>query len=234
MLPSRFLSLLACLALTGVASALPPTLTTIDVIDGANEDQNTTISYATLAAAANEADPEGDTIEFSFESLIAGELRKNGGPVPPNGTLGTGESWVWTPPDDANGVINALSEQQTTAAELTLRREDRRLELLIHFKPNQSEIPENCMAKLDALNRATKTGRSGPILIRSSTQTEGSSELDLALASQRLDALQYYFRDNRLARKAFVLELHPEASSPLFGDAMSLPNVVEIYSSPTN
>lgn len=133
-----------------------------------------------------------------------------------------------------NGVINALSEQQTTAAELTLRREDRRLELLIHFKPNQSEIPENCMAKLDALNRATKTGRSGPILIRSSTQTEGSSELDLALASQRLDALQYYFRDNRLARKAFVLELHPEASSPLFGDAMSLPNVVEIYSSPTN
>jgi VCBS repeat-containing protein len=108
MLPSRILSLLACLALTGVASALPPTLTTIDVIDGANEDQNTSISYATLAAAANEADPEGETIEFRFESIIAGTLRKNGGVVPANGRLGAGETWVWEPPADANGVINAF------------------------------------------------------------------------------------------------------------------------------
>jgi len=133
-----------------------------------------------------------------------------------------------------NGVMNALSEPQTTAAELTLRRQDRRLELLIHFSEGSSEIPESCQNKLQAMNEATKAGESGPILIRSSTRTEGSTELDLALASQRLDALQQYFRDNRLARKAFVLELHPETSSPLFGDAIALPNVVEIYSSPAN
>ena len=133
-----------------------------------------------------------------------------------------------------NGVMNALSEPQTTAAELTLRRDDRRLELLIHFSEGSSAIPENCLDKLQAMNEATKTGKSGPILIRSSTRTEGSTELDLALASQRLDALQNYFRDNRLARRAFVLELHPETSNPLFGDAIALPNVVEIYSSPAN
>lgn len=133
-----------------------------------------------------------------------------------------------------NGVINALSEPQATAAALTLRREDRRLELLIHYKPGESEVPDNCLPKLEHLNNATKAGRSGPILIRSSTQTEGSPELDLALASQRLDEVQHYFRVNRLARKAFVLELHPETSSPLFGDAIILPNVVEIYSSPAN
>lgn len=133
-----------------------------------------------------------------------------------------------------NGVINALSESQSTAAALTLRREDRRLELLIHFKPAQTEIPPNCLPKLEALNEATKAGKSGPILIRSSTQTEGSAELDLAVASQRLDAVQHYFRDNRLARRAFVLELHPDTSSPLFGDAVRLPNMVEIYSSPAN
>lgn len=133
-----------------------------------------------------------------------------------------------------NGVVNALSESQSTAASLTLRREDRRLEILIHFKPGQTEIPSNCLPKLEVLNEAAKAGKSGPILIRSSTQTEGSAELDLAVASQRLDAIQHYFRDNRLARKAFVLELHPDTSSPLFGDAVRLPNMVEIYSSPAN
>lgn len=136
--------------------------------------------------------------------------------------------------DLIDGVMNALSELQTTAAELTLRRQDRRLELLIHFAEESSDIPEGCLNKLQAMNEATKAGKSGPILIRSSTQTEGSTELDLALSSQRLDTLQNYFRDNRLARRAFVLELHPETSSPLFGDAIALPNVVEIYSSPAN
>lgn len=133
-----------------------------------------------------------------------------------------------------NGVMNALSEPQTTAAALTLQRQDRQLELLIHFSEGSSEIPQSCLNKLVEMNEATKAGQRGPILIRSSTRTEGSTELDLALASQRLDALERYFRDNRLARRAFVLELHPETSSPLFGDAMALPNVVEIYSSPAN
>jgi len=133
-----------------------------------------------------------------------------------------------------NGVMNALSEPQATAAQLTLQRQDRRLELLIHFSEGSSEIPESCLGKLVEMNEATKAGQSGPILIRSSTRTEGSTELDLALASQRLDALEQYFRENRLARRAFVLELHPETSSPLFGDAIKLPNVVEIYSSPAN
>ena len=108
MFPSRLLSLLAFLALAGVAAAAPPTLTSIDVIDGANEDQNTTISYAALAAAADEADADNDPIEFRYESTIAGTLRKNGGVVPANGLLDTGESWVWTPPANANGVIDAF------------------------------------------------------------------------------------------------------------------------------
>lgn len=133
-----------------------------------------------------------------------------------------------------NGVMNALSEPQATAAQLTLARQDRQLELLIHFQYGDSQIPEECLLKLQALNESTKSGETGPILIRSSTRTEGSSELDLALASQRLDALQNYLRDNRLARKAFVLELHPDASTPLFGDAFALPNMVEVYSSPAN
>jgi|GEM_PF-1043302 len=108
MLPSRFLPLLACLALTGAASALPPTLTTINVISRANQYQHPEISYATLAAAANEADPESDPIEFRVKSVIAGSLVKNGTYVPFNGRLGPGETWFWVPPAGANGVIDAF------------------------------------------------------------------------------------------------------------------------------
>ena len=107
MLPSRFLPLLACLALTGAASALPPTLTTINVINGSNQNQETLISYATLAAAANEADPESDSIEFRVKSVIAGSLDENEG-IFSDGRLRRGETWFWRHPAGANGVIDAF------------------------------------------------------------------------------------------------------------------------------
>ena len=107
MLPSRFLPLLACLALTGAASALPPTLTTINVINGSNQNQETLISYATLAAAANEADPESDSIEFRVKWVIAGSLDENEG-IFSDGRLRRGETWFWRHPAGANGVIDAF------------------------------------------------------------------------------------------------------------------------------
>ena len=109
MLPSRFLPLLACLALTGAASALPPTLTTINVINGfSGSNQNyTVISYETLAAAANEADPESDSIEFRVKWVIAGSLDENEG-IFSDGRLRRGETWFWRHPAGANGVIDAF------------------------------------------------------------------------------------------------------------------------------
>lgn len=136
--------------------------------------------------------------------------------------------------DLVEGVMNALADPQATAANLSLSREDRQLELLIHFDQGSSEIPENCLTKLAKLNESVKSGRSGPILLRSHTRTHASTELDLALASQRLDSIKNYLRDNRLARRAFVVELHPEASSPLLGDSVDWAHVIEVYSSPAN
>lgn len=133
-----------------------------------------------------------------------------------------------------DGVMSALAMPHSTAGGLTLKRKDRRLELLIHFDAGSSEIPDNCLGRLDAINASTKTRKNGPILVRSSTQHAASTELGLALASQRLETIENYLRDHRLARKALVLELHPDTSSPLFGAAIALPNVVEIYSSPAN
>ena len=130
--------------------------------------------------------------------------------------------------------MNALADPQATAANLSLSREDRQLELLIHFDQGSSDIPENCLAKLAKLNQSVKSGHSGPILLRSHTRTQASTELDLALASQRLESIKNYLRDNRLARRAFVVELHPEASSPLLGDSVDWAHVIEVYSSPAN
>lgn len=130
-LPSRFLPLLACLSLAGlapVAQAAAPTLTTINIITGANEDLVTSIPYATLAAAANEADADGDPIEFRFKSAIAGTLRKGAANVSANGTLDSTETWSWTPPANANGIIDAFrvrafADGEESATDIVVRIE---------------------------------------------------------------------------------------------------------------
>jgi autotransporter-associated beta strand protein len=87
-----------------------PTLTTISSLTGATEDMPFTISYATLAAAANEADEEGDTISFRIEGVSSGTLTKNGTAVTAGSTtLAAGENLSWTPAASASGTIAAFT-----------------------------------------------------------------------------------------------------------------------------
>lgn len=86
-----------------------PTLTAVGAVPGAVEDQPHTITYAALAAAANEADLDGDAISFRVEGVASGTLTKGGLPVVPGVTvLAAGESLVWTPAADANGTLTAF------------------------------------------------------------------------------------------------------------------------------
>ncbi len=95
-------------SLTAVNDA--PTLTTISTITGGAEDAAVTISYATLAAAADEADVDGDTLSFRVEAVSTGTLTKGGVAVTPGTTLlASGESLVWTPAANANGTLNAFT-----------------------------------------------------------------------------------------------------------------------------
>ncbi|NBT63642.1 MAG: VCBS repeat-containing protein, partial [Planctomycetia bacterium] len=87
-----------------------PTLTTISTLTGATEGNPYTITYAALAAAANESDAEGDPISFRIEAVSTGTLTKNGVAVVAGATLlSAGESLVWTPAANANGTLSAFS-----------------------------------------------------------------------------------------------------------------------------
>ena len=87
-----------------------PTLSTIATLTGAVEDSTYPITYAALAAAANEADTEGDALSFRVEAVSTGVLTKNGTAVVAGTTLlGAGESVVWTPAVNANGTLNAFT-----------------------------------------------------------------------------------------------------------------------------
>ncbi|MGE5372490.1 MAG: Ig-like domain-containing protein [Solirubrobacterales bacterium] len=87
-----------------------PTLTTVNPLTGGLEDAPVTITYAALAAAADEADADGDVIRFRVEAVSTGSLTKGGSAVTSGDTtLGSGESLLWTPAAKANGTLNAFT-----------------------------------------------------------------------------------------------------------------------------
>lgn len=88
-----------------------PVFTTLSNITGQPEDFDTTISYTTLDAASNATDPDGDPISYRVESVSPGSsLLKNGVPVVPGTTLlSSGQSLIWSPPANENGLLNAFT-----------------------------------------------------------------------------------------------------------------------------
>jgi hypothetical protein len=87
-----------------------PTLTTVSLLPGATEDTSLSITYDTLATAANEADEDGDSLSFRVEAVSSGTLTKGGVAVVAGSTLlGSGETLVWTPAANASGTLNAFT-----------------------------------------------------------------------------------------------------------------------------
>ena len=91
-----------------------PTLTTIDIISGQTEGAPIEISFTSIAAAADEADVDGDVISFRVETISSGTLQKWNGSawaaVTPGTTLIAGSDKVlWTPADGSTGLQNAFT-----------------------------------------------------------------------------------------------------------------------------
>jgi len=86
------------LHLIGIPVNDAPTLSSVSMLTGAKDNTPFTITYDTLAAAANEADIDSSTIAFQIDSLLTGTLTKNGVAIVPGvTTVAPGESLVWTP-----------------------------------------------------------------------------------------------------------------------------------------
>jgi len=86
----------------------PPTLTTMATLEGAVENSAFLVTYASLGAAGNQADPDGDSLVFRVEQVLSGRLTKEGGAAVPQGAvLGPNETWEWTP-HSAGGDVTAF------------------------------------------------------------------------------------------------------------------------------
>ena len=86
------------LHMVGIPVNDAPTLSSVSMLTGAKDNTPFTITYDTLAAAANEADIDNSTIAFQIDSLLTGTLTKNGVAIVPGvTTIAPGESLVWTP-----------------------------------------------------------------------------------------------------------------------------------------
>jgi hypothetical protein len=86
-----------------------PTLSTVNNLSGAFEDQPFTITYADLVAASDEADVDNTTVNFLLDSLSSGSLLLNGGAVTfGSSVIAAGDSLSWTSAADANGSLPAF------------------------------------------------------------------------------------------------------------------------------
>lgn len=94
--------------------------TTAAVVSGATEGRDFTLTYAALAEALDERDPNNDPISFRIESVLGGTLKKNGSPVTAGATMiAPNESLVWTPPPTVNGTLDAFTVRASDGALLS-------------------------------------------------------------------------------------------------------------------
>ena len=83
-------------------------------VTGASEDTARTITYAELQALANASDKEDASVSFRIDSILSGTLRRESGGVLSDVVAGTtllapGESLIWLPGSNANGVLSAFT-----------------------------------------------------------------------------------------------------------------------------
>ncbi|CAA6692983.1 MULTISPECIES: Ig-like domain-containing protein [unclassified Lentimonas] len=106
---NSFRWLLLSLALTQIASAAAPVLTGFNNLSG-TEDSDVTFSFTLVDGAATISNlPAGDPTGYDRISVLNGSLDLNS----EGQTLTSGESWIWTPPANVTGVVEAVSLQAT-------------------------------------------------------------------------------------------------------------------------
>ena len=87
-----------------------PQLTSVSNLSGGVEDTDYSISYEQLASASDASDVDSTSLSFRVEKVSGGVLTKDGAPVILGTTLlGPGQTLVWRPAANANGVLDAFT-----------------------------------------------------------------------------------------------------------------------------
>ncbi|POB00800.1 DUF4347 domain-containing protein, partial [Halopseudomonas oceani] len=87
---------------------------TTGTVTGATEDTAKTITHAQLQALANASDIDDASVSYRVDSILSGTLRKDSGGVLSDviagvTVVGPGESLVWLPDSNANGLLSAFT-----------------------------------------------------------------------------------------------------------------------------
>jgi hypothetical protein len=86
-----------------------PTMTSMGTLGLALAGRGLSISHATLLAAGNERDADGDALSFKVSTVLRGTLTKDGVPVAPGTVVRAGESLVYTAPAGSRGTLGAFT-----------------------------------------------------------------------------------------------------------------------------
>ena len=86
-----------------------PSLNPSATLPQGTEDTAYNLSWDALTGALEASDPQADALSLRIEQIIIGSLSLNGVAVTPGKTLlSKGQSLIWTPPENASGLMDAL------------------------------------------------------------------------------------------------------------------------------
>lgn len=86
-----------------------PSLNPSATLSQGAEDTAYNLSWDALTSALEASDPQADALSLRIEQIISGSLSLNGVAVTPGKTLlSKGQSLLWTPPENASGLMDAL------------------------------------------------------------------------------------------------------------------------------
>jgi VCBS repeat-containing protein len=188
------LSWILCLAaawfgMAGNARAALPTISTVNTLTGGNEDTATDISFTELRNAADEADSDsGSTVNFRIVALSSGTLSV----TPPFDF--TAGSVQWTPPANANGVLDAFTIRALSAGELSTNTVQVRVQVTaVNDKPaiagnilasiGDNADGETATRFLNGLTITDVEGDNVTVIVRVPKAAEDFANLDLPQAT---------------------------------------------------
>lgn len=131
-------------------------------------------------------------------------------------------------------LLNAQTGPAELPAPASNPADKPKLELILYYKPQATEVPLDCLPKLLALSDQAKSGAKGRLIVRASTGENASSGMEVATASERLEQVKLVLRNDRLAVRAMQFELLARPALLPIPKLSDQPRIIEIYSRPVN